>query len=110
MIANSDTPVLIGDAFSGEWRHVAVTYDDPTRTVTTYLQGQPVTIPAGTVGSNPLALGTAMQIELIKLGFNRGTSSAWNGLVDEVHIFNRTLDADEVEAIFNNGCGTPPTP
>jgi hypothetical protein len=75
------------------------------------MQGQPVSI-SGAVTSepNPLTLGPSMQIDLVKLGYNRATSSAWNGLVDEVHIFNRALAAWEVEAIYADGCGTPPGP
>jgi hypothetical protein len=33
-------------------------------------------------------------------GFNDGVGQIWNGLLDEVRIYNRTLSAAEIQAIY----------
>lgn len=105
----SDRSVWFSDPFQASWKHVAVTYDDATQTATVYVDGQLAVAPGGTTSeSNPMVLANPMQIDLVKLGINRGNSRDWNGLIDEVHVFDRELTQAEVAGIHLNGCGTPP--
>ena len=73
------------------FQHIAVTYDGTI--VSTYLDGNFVT--QGTWPLSPL------QFEVAKIGINRGNNKAFNGLIDEVSIYNRALSSDEIKTIFD---------
>jgi hypothetical protein len=77
-----------------------VTFDGSSA-VSLYLNGQ-LAATASWTGTMPIAY------EILKIGANRGDSNSadthlFNGLVDEVHIFNRGLSAAEVAAIYGSG-------
>jgi hypothetical protein len=90
---------------TGQWYHIATTYDGST--VNLYVNGQlDGTAPAsGTVATSPQPL---------RIG---GDETGWffNGLVDEVSLYNRGLSGSEIQAIYNAGSAgkcttsTPPT-
>jgi len=78
-----------------EWYHVVVTYNSANGDMNLYLNGnlwENVALSPGAVGtsSDPLAIG--------KDGFY---GDKFNGVVDEVSIFNRALTFDEVAQLFN---------
>ena len=77
----------------GQWYHLAVTRDGNTFTL--YINGVPVTnLTASFVipdASTPLTIGGA-----------EGRFS-FNGLLDEIGIYNRALTAAEIQSIFNAG-------
>jgi hypothetical protein len=78
------------------WYHATGTYDGSS--IRIYLDGQPQgspTIVSGTIApsSNPLNIGRDPS----------NTSRLFEGLIDEVEIFNRALSASEILQIYNAG-------
>ncbi len=41
----------------------------------------------------------------LTIGALRGIFRFWNGLIDEVRIYNRALSADEIQALYNSSVG-----
>ena len=78
------------------FQHIAVTYDVDTKTVTTYLNGS-----KKTSGSSPNE--NLLEFEEAKIGINRLKDHQFNGLIDEVEIFNRVLSKEEITDIFEAG-------
>jgi hypothetical protein len=89
----------------GEWVHVVCTYDSATDTATIYINGQvaengdynPKTGIAGPTGycegvNNP---DTPLYI--------RGGEETFNGIMDEVAIWDNALTAEEVLEVYNSG-------
>lgn len=77
-----------------KWQHVAVVYDESSGTVTFYVDGQQ----AGTVGYTASALGSSDVPVVIGIrGYD--LNRAFDGLIDDVRIYNRALTADEVSDI-----------
>lgn len=89
---------------TGGWYHVTATFDKASTTATLYLNGQSVgtttspNIERGGV-ANPL-IGIHQQADL--------TTFAFNGLIDDVRIYNRALSASEISALYNNNNGCIP--
>ncbi len=97
------------------WQHIAVTYDGTLRrqlastparspgrrtvalTLCTYLNGSFVA--TGTWAG----LGSTLGFEIAKIGINRDAGLAFNGLVDEVEIYDRALSASEIQDIYDAG-------
>lgn len=78
------------------WTHLAGTYDGTTATL--YFNG--VAVASGTTTSGPLTTISADAM----IGRNIVVSAdAFNGLIDEVEVFNRALSAVEILAIVNAG-------
>jgi hypothetical protein len=98
----SNAPVLT----VGVWQHVAATFDSPTQAVRVYVNGVeiPSTLIVGstTVAMNdsvaPVDFGTLIDI-------TGNLNGLWNGLMDEVDIFNRALAASEIQSIYQAGNG-----
>ena len=84
------------------WSHVAAVFDGTTHSLTVYLNGHAssaLTIPANVtapfVNNEPLLIGAA------DAGSN--VRDFFNGLVDEVELFNRPLTQAEIQTIVNAG-------
>src|SRR5579872_2920004 len=81
----------------GAWQHVAITFDGTT--LTGYLNGS-------RLASNPTAAGTfnlqgiPFEVAQAQLGEND-----FNGLLDDVRLYNRPLTAPEVQALAAGGEG-----
>jgi len=80
------------------WYHVAATFETPANTLRLYVNGQP-----STVLSNAWTLITPAG-SLYVCGNENGTQP-WNGFIDELKIWSRTLSAAEVQSEFNNAGG-----
>lgn len=84
------------------WNHVAAVFDGTTHSLTVYLNGHAssaLTIPANVsapfVNNEPLLIGAA------DAGSN--VRDFFNGLIDEVELFNRPLTQTEIQTIVNAG-------
>jgi len=90
----------------GVWQHVAATFDDQTQAITLYVNGVPV--PATLIsGSTQVAINDSVTpVDFGTLiNMQGGLNGLWDGLMDEVDIFNRALSASEVQAIYQAGVG-----
>ncbi len=77
-----------------KWQHVAVVYDDSSDTVTFYVNGQQ----AGTVGYTASPFGSSDDPAVIGIrGYD--LNRAFDGLIDDVRVYNRALTEDEVSDI-----------
>jgi hypothetical protein len=83
---------------TGGWHHVAFTYNGTSFTsgVKIYYDGTSVSLAAA---HNTLS-ATIQTTEVLKLG------SGFNGLIDEVLVYNRVLSAAEISTLYNSGSGT----
>ena len=87
----------------GEWLHVAMVYDGVDKRI--YLDG--VLDPA-----TPQAKTDAIDASsrAVHLGMREGENRRFNGLLDDVRIYERALDAAEVAALADTGNAPPATP
>ena len=86
------------DWVTGDWNHVAVVRDGAAGTVRHYHDG--------TLVGSGLHSGTLHSSSLpFRIGFLEGDSlpTQFDGLVDEVTVFDRALTSEEIEAIFDAG-------
>ena len=90
----------------GNWHHVALTYDG-VNSVQLFIDGSLETSDTrtySTTSTGKFYIGSTVE----------GSSQYYDGLVDEVEIFNRALSALEIRAIVNAGnagkCKATPTP
>jgi glucose/arabinose dehydrogenase/PKD repeat protein len=90
-----------GSLQAGIWHHLACTFDDPLNRVKLYRDGNLVLDEAETAapiaGTAPLWLGQTTSGE------------RWDGLIDEVRIYNRALSTGEVQADMNTPIGSNPS-
>jgi hypothetical protein len=91
--SDDDVPV-------GEWIHLAGTYDN--KTITLFVNGRPVKSAPGTVpfkfnDTNPVIIG----------GNTNRKGKTWvdcfHGLIDEVRLYGRALDTEEVATLATDG-------
>jgi uncharacterized repeat protein (TIGR01451 family) len=77
------------------WSHVALTFDGST--VKTYVNGQLKRTISELGGTIATTTGP------FKIGARSGTGARFNGLIDEVDLFNRALSQTEIQTIYNAG-------
>ena len=84
---------LANDAPDGGWHHIVCTYDGATRERRVYFNG----LPAGTYvnSSDLMVVGNRFWLG----GAAYGTANFYDGLLDEVMIFNRALGEAEISDI-----------
>jgi hypothetical protein len=87
----------------GNSHHVAVTYDAPSGTMRLYVDGNLDAETMFTPGTLPdtHTLPASIGADLSLTGGN--AQFFFDGLIDELEIYNRALTASEIEAIFNAG-------
>jgi Ca2+-binding RTX toxin-like protein len=93
-----------GSIFDGQWHHVVGTYDGAM--VRLFVDG--TEIGEGTTASFDIGYDMSVSNDLFVGSYN-GTFG-FDGLIDEVSIFNRALSAAEVLARFNGNTGGTPLP
>ena len=76
------------------WYHGVVTHDGSTLRL--YMNGQ-------LDANSPKTLNTVLDGNGLTIGYRNG-GSLWDGLIDEVQIFDRVLSAEEIAAIYGAGC------
>ncbi|HWX21951.1 MAG TPA: LamG-like jellyroll fold domain-containing protein, partial [Candidatus Binatia bacterium] len=82
---------------SGQWYHVAFTFDDSTKQQILYLNGAAVAFGISNLGigydTHPLFLGADVD--------NGSLTSFLQGRIDEATLYNRALGPGEIAAIYN---------
>jgi hypothetical protein len=94
-------PFLTGPAntVTGQWYHLAYTFDDSSKQQVLYVNGAPVA--SGTANktisydTHPVLIGVDIENGVLSF-FN-------NGLIDEASLYNRALTRDEIATIYNSG-------
>ena len=84
----------------GQWHHAAVTFGNGT--VALYLDGAQVVTGAysGSINYNP---GTVTDLIIGAETYPGNTLAYFNGQLDELEVFNRALNASEIQAIYTAG-------
>lgn len=80
-----------------QWTHFAVTYQEGTA-LTAYVNGSAVNsvVPSGVLDPS----------NFLNIGADRSGNRTWDGTIDEVGIWDRTLSASEISDLYNGGSGT----
>ena len=81
---------------AGLWVHVVGTYDHSVPSIQLYLDGE--LIDTTTDGVSSFGYGNDLEFAI---AVPEDPQKAWDGLVDEVMIFNRLLDANEIKALYD---------
>jgi Concanavalin A-like lectin/glucanases superfamily/Carboxypeptidase regulatory-like domain len=81
----------------GLWNHLAFTFDDVANIQSIYING-------ALVASNSATNSISYTVDPLRLGSNPlGTSLFFDGGIDEISIYDRTLSVSEIQTIFNAG-------
>jgi hypothetical protein len=101
---SDDNPHIIQSAngllTANTWQHLALTYDEASGNADIYLNGQVVA--AQNLGS--FIPETALPLNIgVDPAPIAGPGDIYNGLMDEVSIYNRALGSNEIQAIFLAG-------
>jgi fibronectin type 3 domain-containing protein len=83
---------------TGAWSHVAATYDGTTERL--YVNGTPV---SSLAVSGTIATSTSP----LKIGGNSIWGEYFDGLIDEVRVYNRALSAGEITTDMNSSISAP---
>ena len=78
-----------------EWHHLAVVYDSTESLVRVYFDGE-LDIEAEW-GANPALFGPG------RIGSWDGNGREWQGMLDEVILFNTLLEQEDIQSLMNNG-------
>ena len=85
-----------------QWKHVGFTWDAGTFKI--YIDGTEVT---PTKDSDPIFTAAATRTANIVIGNRENGSGYWEGPIDEVGIWSKTLSDTEVSQLYNSGAGLP---
>src|SRR3989344_4887967 len=101
LISSTDSAQTSNTAINdGRWNHVCITFVDSTDVVSYFFNG-------GTDGASSNA--TAFVHSASKTIGNRsggGSSTAFNGSIDDVRVYSRALSAGEITQLYNLGAAT----
>jgi len=95
-------PVSFANFFDGyidQWVHVVVSIDYLSKNITLYRNGQVF----GTVSPSDNMLGLSTPKTIFVGRYSSTDNSVFNGSMDEIAIYNRTLSADEVLDHYTSG-------
>ena len=85
----------------GEWYHIALVWDRTARSASVYVNGaQEAT--ASNVSQDPSTLPFLQAIGAVTRN-GAPLTPTFNGLIDELEVYNRVLTSQEIAAIFNAG-------
>lgn len=103
-IFSTVTASALGSPATNTWYHVVAWYDNAAKTKSIQVNNGTVTTVAHTTGLN-------VSTNDFWIGALEGWNDNWNGGIDEVKIWNRTLTAAERSQDYTNGsAGIPLTP
>lgn len=97
-----------GPVETGSWTHLAVSYDDTSQTKRLYVNGS---LAASNSAPN-LYSPNGPQTENLNIGSgaDSGQSFHFDGLIDDIALWNHVLTPAEIEDVMNNGVpGGPPS-
>lgn len=98
-----------GTTFTNVFQHVALTYDKSSGVANLYVNG--AVVASQTLGTFTPQTTYPMNIGRRTVG--TGAGSTYQGLADEISVYNRALSSNEIVAIYNAGssgkCPLPPT-
>lgn len=108
---NTDMIVVYGstDIADGLWHHVAVTYDGSATAggVQIYVDGTPETM--YTRGSWNTLSGSILNDLPLQISGREGANYAFDGLIDEVRIWDQALSAEDIPVLASGTCLSPPS-
>ncbi|MDP6754037.1 MAG: CotH kinase family protein [Verrucomicrobiota bacterium] len=81
----------------GQWQHIAITYDNATETKKLYIDGKL------RVQQNELVAPNDKTPFNIGSGSDYGTTYHFEGLIDDVAVWNNALTSREIRNVMNNG-------
>ncbi len=86
-----------GNLQTTEWQHVAMTWEDGGE-IRFYVNGVEDEVSGRNTPNNT---GTISEVETLIIGKGgKDASNGWNGLIDEVRIFDTVLTAEEIQAVM----------
>ena len=108
-LANSSSNRVVIDAnppasyYAGSWTYIVFTYDGTSLAsgVISYMNGGLVT--QDTVSDTLSA--SILTANSFRIGYGYHTSNIFNGLIDDVRIYNRVLSAAEIKQLYRLGGG-----
>jgi len=83
----------------GQWSHVVLTWDRDTKTAKIYLDA--VERGTQTIADANLNLRNSGSHAEFQIGYKGDAGGTFNGLMDEVWVFNKALETDEITALMN---------
>jgi len=88
------------------WYHVVMvrSFSGSTVTAQIYVNG----VSKVTSTANNFQSWTQDTAQPLRIGSTPTTSNNWNGLIANVQIYNTSLSANEIQALYIGGMGTPP--
>ena len=93
--------VSAGTISAGQWVHLAMTFAGGNRTSANskiYINGVSQTLSGGTASALDLS-----DMDFIHIGADQTPDQEFNGLIDEVAIWDTALSASDVTSVYNNG-------
>ena len=81
---------------TGTWYHVVGVWDASSSNLMVYLNGSLV-VTQNTGASVPVTSSGSG----LKVGSDSGGTSRWNGMIDDVRLYNRALSAAEITTLYN---------
>ncbi|OHB64441.1 MAG: hypothetical protein A2Y76_05585 [Planctomycetes bacterium RBG_13_60_9] len=89
----------------GGWYHLGCTFDNSNGSYRIRIYDKSADSTAETVGSTTYKVSATDSP--VRIGSYRGTSTAWNGLIDEIVVFNDILTVAEIDKIRQGTYGKP---
>src|SRR5262249_7056824 len=97
------SPAVLGPDRLGHWLQLATVYDGRSRTVSHYVNGQPVS-------TEPMAFHMPLRLGNAEIGNwgvartgDRNPLRSFNGRMDELALFGQALTAEEIQALYESG-------
>jgi len=94
--SNSDTLTTSG-TYETDWYHVVVTWIDSTKAAKIYVDGNEVSSDTldYSIDTDGISFVVGASVET-------GSGARFNGIIDEVHVYNRALTLAEIQGHYNN--------
>lgn len=92
---------------NGSWSHVVVVYDDgsTSNVPTMYVNGVSVAVTTSTNTGTTYASDASFNLVIGNNNSSNGYNRPFNGVFDEIGLWERSLTASDVAILFNNGNG-----